>query len=130
MLVKKTSRSPQRGFVEMIAQVGDGAEAGIIHQVGTRVVAQSLEYGCYDQREGHYVPGVMDMHEMGKQQPQVEVPLTPGETQQDGAFRRIRPENLVEDGLKEENAEGVKRAHQGQQQHSRQPLEPVGKPIA
>jgi hypothetical protein len=70
------------------------------------------------------------MHEMGNQQPQVKVPLAPGEANRNGTFGRIRPQNLVEDGLEEENAEGVKRAHQGQQQHSRQPLEPVGKPIA
>ena len=43
MLVEEARRAAQRGFVEMIAQVGDRAEAGIVHQVGAEIVAQALE---------------------------------------------------------------------------------------
>ena len=46
-----------------------------------------------------------------------------GETQKDGAFGRVGPQNLVEDGLEEQNAKGIEHAHQGQQQHAGQPLE-------
>jgi hypothetical protein len=70
------------------------------------------------------------MQEMGNQYPKVKIPLAFWETDQDGAFRGVGAQNLVEDGLEEENAKGVKRAHSGQQQDSRQPLEPVGHPVA
>jgi hypothetical protein len=58
------------------------------------------------------------------------VPLTVGETESDGSFGRIGPENLIEDGLQEEDAKGVKYADHGQEQNSRKPLEPEWKAVA
>ena len=70
------------------------------------------------------------MQEMGNEMPQVKMPLALGKAQEDGAFGRIGPQNLVEDGLQQEDAEGVEHAHRGQQQHAGQPLKRVGQPVA
>ena len=48
----------------MIAQVGDGAEAGIVHQVGAQVIAQALDQRGEHQRKGHHVPGIVHVQEM------------------------------------------------------------------
>ena len=66
---------------------------------------------------------------MGNHLPEVEVPGTVGETEKNGTFGRVRPQNLVKDGLQEQNPKCLKHADDGQQQHSGQPLEPVGQPI-
>ncbi len=58
------------------------------------------------------------------------MPLAFGEAQQNRPFRRIGPENLVEDGLQQKDAESVEHADRGQQQHSGQPLERIGQPVA
>jgi len=62
--------------------------------------------------------------------PQVEIPIAFGNAKQDRTFRCIGPEDLVEDGLEEQNAEGIERANHGQQQHAGQPLQCVWQPEA
>jgi hypothetical protein len=42
----------------------------------------------------------------------------------DGADRRSGAQNIVEDGHKQQCSEVVQQADHGQQQHSRQPLQP------
>jgi hypothetical protein len=54
------------------------------------------------------------------------VPTTIGETEKDGAFGCIRPEDLVENRLQKENAKGVKYADCGQEKNAGQPLQRVG----
>ena len=44
----------------------------------------------------------------GTRLPQVEMPRAVGKAKKDGAFGCIGPQNLVEDGLEEQDAEGVK----------------------
>jgi hypothetical protein len=118
VLVKEAGGAAQRGFVEMVAQVGDHAEAGVVHQVGAEVVAKALEPAWRpDQRKGHHVPGIVHVQKWGTEDPQVEVPWRFWEAEKDGPFGRIGPQNLVEDGLKEKGAKGIKHAHHGQQQH-------------
>jgi len=73
----------------MIAKVGDGAECGVIHQVGAEVIAQTLGQGGDDERIGYDVPGVVD--EMRRQNPQVEMPWFVAEADDDGALGRIGP---------------------------------------
>jgi len=45
VLVKKARRPAQGSFVKVVAQIGDGAEAGIVDQVGAEVVADSFQQG-------------------------------------------------------------------------------------
>ena len=106
------------------------AEAGVIDQVGAEVIAEALGQRGDDQRKGHDNPGIVHVQEMGNEIPQVEMPLAVGEAEKDGAFGRVGPENLVEDGLEEQDAEGVKHTNRSQQQHAGQPLHRVGQPVA
>jgi hypothetical protein len=50
---------------------------------------------------------------MWNQKPEIEMPRTPGKAKQDGTFGSVRPQNLVEDGLEEQYAEGIKSADHG-----------------
>ena len=47
----------------------------------------------------------------------------------DRAFGSVGPQNLVEDGLQQQNAKGVQHAHQRRQHDARQPFQRVGQPI-
>ena len=58
VLGKKCGRAPQQRSVKIIAQVGDHAEAGVVHQVRSRVVADSLQHRRRHQRERHDRPGI------------------------------------------------------------------------
>jgi hypothetical protein len=66
---------------------------------------------------------------MGNHLPEIELPGTLGETEKNRAFRRIGPEDLVKDGLQEQNAKSLKSADECQQHDSRKPLEPEGQSI-
>ncbi len=59
VLLKKRRRTPQDGVVEIIAQVGDHAEPGVVHQVSAGVIENSLQDGGGHQREGHHRPGIV-----------------------------------------------------------------------
>jgi len=72
----------------------------------------------------------MRMDEVRNQQPQVKMPGFLGKAKDDGAFGRIRPENLIEDGLEQQNTKGIQHADHRQKQHARQPFQHVGKPVA
>lgn len=114
----------------MIAEVGDGSEAGIVDEVGSGVVADAFEEGGEDQGEGDDVPGVVHVDEMRNEGTEIEVPLAVRQAEGDGAFRGVRAEDLIEDGLEEEGAEGVEDADRGQQQDAGKPLQAVGKAVA
>ncbi len=47
-----------------------------------------------------------------------------------GPSGRVGAEDLIEDGLKEEGAKGVKDAHHGQEKDSGEPLEPERRAVA
>ena len=127
---KKLDGAAQCGFVEVIAQVGDQAEAGVVHQVGAEVVADALDDGGEHEREGHHVPCIVQVHEMGNEGAEIESANASGKAEEDGAFGRVGPKDLVEDGLEQERAEGIEHADASEQDDTRKPFEPVGKPEA
>ena len=61
LLLKEGRGAPQDGVVEVVAQVGDHAEARIVHQVGAGIVADGLEHGRGDERIGHDRPGIVEV---------------------------------------------------------------------
>src|ERR1035438_4672156 len=63
VLVKEARRPAHRGFVEVIAQVGNGAEARVVDQVGAQIIAETFEDRGDYQRKGHHVPGIMRSEE-------------------------------------------------------------------
>src|ERR1035437_8686283 len=111
MGVKEARRTAHRSFIKMVAQIGNGAKPGIVDQIGAEVIAHTLQKRGNDQREGNYVPGIVHVHKMGNEEPEIEMPLAPRKSKQNGALWSVRPQNLVENGLEKENAEGVKCAH-------------------
>ena len=58
---KNAAERRRHGVVEIVAQVGDHAETGVVHQVGTGVVEDSLEYRRRNQRKGDDGPGIVKM---------------------------------------------------------------------
>ena len=59
MLLEERDRAPQRRGVQLVAQVGDHAVAGIVHQIGAAVIEDALQHRGGDQREGDNRPHVM-----------------------------------------------------------------------
>ena len=56
---KKAGRAPQDGVVEIVAQIGDQSEAGVVDQVGPGVIEKSLQNGGGDECEGNHCPGIL-----------------------------------------------------------------------
>ena len=99
MPVKETRRAAQRGLVKMVAQVRDGAEAGITYKVGSQIVAEAFQNGGDDQGEGYDIPRIVQMQEVRDETAQIEVPLGFWKAEEDWAFRRARGKHAIEDRL-------------------------------
>ena len=61
VLRKKSRRAPQDRVVEIVAQVGDHAEAGVVHQIRSRVIENSFKHGRTDQRNRDHGPRIREM---------------------------------------------------------------------
>ena len=59
MLLIKRCGAAQDGIVKIIAQVGDHAEAGVVHEIGSRIIQDSFEGGSGNQGEGDDRPRVL-----------------------------------------------------------------------
>jgi len=70
------------------------------------------------------------VNEVRDERPEIEVPSGVAQAEEDGAFRGVGAEDLVEDGLEKEGAEGVKYAYACEKRNPRKPVEPIGKPEA
>ena len=76
----------QDGLIEVVPHVRDHAEAGVVHQIGAGVVADALEHGGSNEREGDDAPGIVEMR--GDKLLQTEVEAAAEEVQI--ALRRLR----------------------------------------
>ncbi len=61
MLLKEGDGAAQDGFVEVVAQVGDHAEAGVVGEIGSSVVADTLECRGGDEEEGDDGPVIVEV---------------------------------------------------------------------
>ena len=61
--VKEAGGPAQSGFVEVVAQVGDHAEARVVHQVRSEVIAKALDDGGAHQRERDHGPCIVHVQE-------------------------------------------------------------------
>src|SRR5664279_1696924 len=109
--VEEARGSAQRDFVQMIAQVGDHAEARVIHEVCAEIVAEALDDRRCNQCEGYHGPRIV--HEMRDDDAQVEMPRSSQDTKSNGAFRSGGIQNGVEDWLKKQGAEVVEKSDCG-----------------
>ena len=114
----------------MVAQIGNCAEARIVDQISAQIIAQAFEKRRKYKRDGHYIPVIMDMQEMGDDASQVEVPPAIGKAEKDGAFGRVGPENLIEYRLQKEDTKSVEYSDEGRQHDSGQPLQRIWQPVA
>ena len=63
VLLEERHRPAQDRLVQIVAHVGDHAEAGVIRQVGSGVVADALQQRCGNKGERDHAPVVLDMQE-------------------------------------------------------------------
>ncbi len=127
VLLKEGDGAAQHGVVEVVAQVGDHAEAGVVDQVGADVVADGLEDGGGDERVGDDRPGVVEV--AGHEEVQVEHAMEAAEV--DVEFEQVvgwgvGAEDAVEDGLDEEDADGGHGSDDGHEEHGEERVEGVG----
>ena len=118
---KKRDGAPQNGVVEIIAQVGDHAEAGIVHQVGSAVIEDPLQQSGSHQREGDDVPCIVEVRGDNLLQAYAETRSEEG----DGAVGRIGVEHAVENRTDQQETEGIQKAHAGHQDDRRKRLQPI-----
>ena len=127
--VKEGDGAAEDGVVEVVAQVGDQSEAGVIHQVGAGVVEQSLGNGGSDQRKGDHGPRVVKV--TGNKLLEVDGLVRPGRSKEhDAVGLRGRAEDAVEDGADQQHAKGIEQADQRQQHHRGCKLQDVGSYVA
>ena len=127
MLLEKGRRPAEDRVVQAIAQVGDHAEAGMVHQVGPRIVADSLQYRGGDQRKGHDGSNIVEIrrHEL------LQIDGVPGVGKKlngTGTGRRIQ--KAVENRTDQQDAEGIEQSHRAHQHDRCQELPPVGDDVA
>ena len=129
MPLKERRRALQDGVIQMISQVGDQSEAGVVHQVGAGVVANAFEHGRNHQGISHDRPGVMEVR--GNETLQVNRVVGAGDGEKAnvvGAGGRIK--YAVKNRAHEQQAKGVQQTHARQQHHRRNQLPPIRANIA
>ena len=114
VLVEEAGGAAQDGFVEVIAEVGNAAVAGVVDQVGAQVVADALENGGADESDGNDGPGIVEVRRDDGEEIKLVAWRQVGE---EGVAARVGAgiENGAQDGAENEKAERLKHAHGGEQ---------------
>ena len=125
MLLKKCRRTAQNGIVKRVAKVGDQPIPGVVHQVGARVIEDSLEDRRSDKRESHDCPCIM---KMGRNESlQIDSVMSMRNSEQQNVFRSRRwVQNAVKDWPDEQHAKCVQKPYRRQQQNRWNELPPIG----
>ncbi len=123
---KKETERRRMASYKVIAQVGDHAEPGIVHQVGSAVIADPLQQSGSHQREGYDIPRVVEMRGNNLLQTYAKA----GTEERDGAVGCIGIEHAVENGTDQQEAEGIQKAHAGHQDDRGNRLQPIRPHIA
>ena len=112
MLLIKRCRAPQDGIVEIITQIGDHAEAGVIDQIGSRIIQDSFENGGSHKGEGNDCPRILEV----RRNELLQVDHVAGSGQFEElhlAGGRARIQHPVEDRSNKQHAEGVEQTNRG-----------------
>ena len=115
MLGKKFHRAPQDRIIEFVAQVGDHAESGIAHQIGSYVVANSFDNRGPNEGDSHHRPGIVELRR--KELVKIDWPVPGDLKQQYIAAHRIGIQHTIKDRPNQDDAKGVQQADRGQQNH-------------
>ncbi len=125
MFLEEGHGAAEDGVVEVIADVRDHAEAGVVDEVGAGVVAGGLEDGGGDQRVGDDRPGVVEV--MGDEKAEVEDVVGPRNLRaEDDIGGGVRAQDVVEDELDEQHAKGGHQADEAHEDHGADGVERVG----
>ncbi len=107
VLLEERHGAAHDGVVEVVAEVGDHAEAGVVDEVGAGVVGDGLDEGGRDEEVGDDGPGVV--HVAGHKEVEVELTVEVGERdEEDVVGWGLGVEAAIEDGLDQHDA---KRGH-------------------
>ena len=121
MLLEKGDGAPQDGVVKIVAQVGDHAEAGIVHQVGSAIIEDPFEQSRSDQGESDDRPFVVEVRGNNLLQAYAEA----GTEERNLPVGRIGVEHAFENGADQQEAEGVQKTHAGHQDDRGKRLQPI-----
>ena len=129
VLLEEGDGAAQDRLVEVVAHVGDHAEAGVVGEISAGVVANALEQRGGDEREGDHGPVVVEARRDQVLEGDVDVPARTDFAEQRALFgaadRGAGVQNVVEDGADEQDAEGVEQADAGGEDDGGESLEPV-----
>ena len=129
VLLEERDRPAQDGLVEVVAKIGDHAEAGVVHEIGAAVVAEALDDRGDDEGKGDGSPVVMKV--CGDKLPQIELVMGSWNFEEgDSAISGMRVENVIEDRLDKQQPEGFKQPDGGHENDGEQRLQRIGPEIA
>ena len=129
VLLKKRRRAPQHGVVQIVAQVGDHAESGMVHQISAGIIENAFQDRGRDQRVRHNRPGIVKM--CGNELLQVDDVPAAGNGEQLDVVRSGRwIQDAVKDRPDQHQPKRLEEPNRRQQQHARQQLQPKRKHIA
>ena len=124
MFLEEGGGAAQHGIVNVIAQVGDHAEAAVIHQVGAGIVAYSLQRGGDDQGEGNDRPVIVQA--VRDDVLQVKDVMRAGNAEKSNLAARNRGiQYALEYGADKQKAKRLKQTDQRQQNDRDTYLKPV-----
>ncbi len=130
VLLKKGRRPPQDGVVKIVAQIGDHAESGVVHQIGSSVVENALQHGGGDQREGNDRPRIVEVRWERSVAGKV-VSSCSELVKRTDIFRARRGiQHAIEDGLQQNQPKGFQKPNASQQKDSGQQLHQERKDVA
>src|ERR1700677_498586 len=109
MLLKKGDGAPQDGVVQIVAQVGNHAEAGIVHQVGSAIIEDPLEQSRSDQGESDDRPFIVEV----RWHKQLQAYAEAGTEEENLPVGRIGAEHAFENAADQQEAEGVQKTTPG-----------------
>ena len=128
MLGKERGRAAQDAVVEIVAQIGHHPEAGVIHQVRSHVVEDSLEHGSAHERKSHHRPGIVKMR--GNQILQEQRSIRARQNKQlDRPALRGGIQHTVKDRTDQQQAKRIQQSHHRHKKHGGQELPKVGEQV-
>ncbi len=105
----------QDRVIEIVTQVGDHAESGKVHQIGSGVVEESFENRGGNQGKGDDGPGILEVR--GHKSLQVDGVVGARDFKElDLAALRAGVQNAIEDGSNQQDAESVEQPDDSHQQ--------------
>jgi hypothetical protein len=129
VFLEERDAAAQDGFVEVVAEIGDHPESGVVHKVGAAIIAEPLDESRDHEGDCDDDPVIVKMG--GHEVAQVELIMGAGDDEKrDSALRGVRVEDAIEDGFDEQQPEGFEQTDSGHEDDGKEGLQRVGPEIA